>query len=237
MYPDRKKYSTALILLGLVLLSACNLDRSAKRTSRETVTDVDGNIYQTIKIGKQLWMAENLAVTRFNDTTPIPEVTDGAAWYNLRSPAFCWYNNDSAQLGKHYGGLYNYFAIQSGKLCPDGWRVPVAADFVELLTTLDPASDLVKHEVSRMAGGKLKSVDTLLWVRPNVEATNESGFSALPGGCRSYAGNFSMLGSFGYYGAADNETSLALRAATGSAFMRDKVSGYVGVSVRCIREE
>lgn len=237
MHPGLKKYLPLLIALTLVLIQGCNLDRSGKKAGRETVADIDGNIYQAIKIGKQVWMSENLSVTHFNDSTPIPEITEASEWYNLASPGFCWYNNDSAKFGKHFGGLYNYYAIQSGKLCPEGWRVPSSDDFAELLSYLDPASDFVKHEVSRLAGGKLKSVDSLLWLQPNVEATNESGFSALPGGCRSYAGNFSMLGSFGYYGAVDNETSLALRAATGSAFMRDKVSGYVGVSVRCIREE
>lgn len=237
MKPYYNPLQISLFFLFTLLVAGCNLAPGNKKNYRETVTDVDGNVYQTVKIGKQIWMAENLAVTHFNDSMPIPEITNASEWYNLRSPGFCWYNNDSAKTGKRFGGLYNYYAIQSGKLCPDGWRVPTSEDFAELLYNLDPASDFVKHEVSRLAGGKMKSVDTLLWLQPNVEATNESGFSALPGGCRSYAGNFSMLGSFGYYGAADNETSLALRAATGSAFMRDKVSGYVGVSVRCIRVE
>lgn len=237
MHPLQNKYFPFLFTLILLLCTGCNPDRGGKKTNRQTVTDIDGNIYQAVKIGKQVWMSENLAVTHFNDSTPIPDITNATEWYGLTSPAFCWYNNDSAKFGSYFGGLYNYYAIQSGKLCPEGWRVPSSEDFSELLSSLDPSADFVKHEVSLVAGGKMKSMDSLLWVQPNAEATNESGFSALPGGCRSYAGNFSMLGSFGYYGAVDNETSLAFRAATGSAFMRDKVSGYVGVSVRCIKEE
>lgn len=237
MHSLRKKDVPLLFMALLLLCSGCNLDRGGNKAARKTVTDVDGNIYHTVKIGKQVWMSENLAVTHFNDSTPIPEITDAATWYNLKSPGFCWYNNDSAKFGKNFGALYNYHTLQSDKLCPEGWRVPNSGDFAELLAYLDPETDFVKHEVSRIAGGKMKSVDSLRWLQPNIGATNESGFNALPGGCRSYAGNFSMLGSFGYYGAKDNETSLALRAATGSAFMRDKVSGYVGVSVRCIREE
>jgi uncharacterized protein (TIGR02145 family) len=237
MNPVRTITFPILFLLTTLFFDGCHMDRNGKKSARKIVTDIDGNIYQTVKIGKQVWMAENLAVTHYNDGTPIPEVTDAATWYGLESPGYCWYNNDSARFGKVFGALYNYHTIESEKLCPEGWRVPDAEDFRILLSNLDPSADFVKHEVSRIAGGKMKSPDTLLWTQPNVEATNASGFSALPGGCRSYAGNFSMAGSFGYYGAADNTTSLALRAATGSVFMRDKVSGYVGVSVRCLKEE
>jgi uncharacterized protein (TIGR02145 family) len=233
--------SSKIALLFMLAFTAlhftgCNMDRSGKKSSRETVTDIDGNVYQTVKIGKQVWMAENLAVTHYNDGDPIPEVTVSSTWYTLTTPGFCWYNNDPEGFGKTFGALYNYHAIQSGRLCPEGWRVPASDDFKTLLGYLDSSSDFVKHEVSQVAGGKMKSGDTLYWVQPNVGASNVSGFSALPGGCRSYAGNFSMAGSFGYYGAADDATSLALRSATASAFMRNKVSEYVGVSVRCIKE-
>lgn len=237
MRPQRILFVSLVLVLITLLSSGCNMDRSGKKRSRETVTDIDGNIYPTVKIGKQIWMSANLAVTHYNDGVKIPEVRDASEWYKLESPGYCWYENDSAVFAKKFGALYNYHAIQTGKLCPEGWRVPGSEDFKTLLSHLDADADFVKHEVSQIAGGKMKTVDTLSWLQPNVEANNESGFSALPGGCRSYAGNFSMLGSFGYYGAFDNETSLALRSATGSAFMRDKVSGYVGVSVRCIKEK
>ena len=102
---------------------------------------------------------------------------------------------------------------------------------------MDPGADFVKHEASLTAGGKLKESGTLHWADPNTGATDEQGFTALPGGCRSYTGNFSMLGTFGYFGSSTNETTLALRFATGSAFMRDGISGYVGVSVRCVKGE
>ena len=188
-------------------------------------------------------MAENLRVTLFNDGVEIPHVTDPATWYQLDArrggqtqPAYCWYNNDSSSFKDPYGALYNFHAINSGKLCPAGWRVPTEKDFQQLIKHLDPQADFVRHEASLTAGGKLKETASLHWSEPNVGATNESGFTALPGGCRSYAGNFSTQGGFGYYGAQGDGVTIAVRSATGSVFMRDKVLGYVGVSVRCVKD-
>ncbi|MBN1132381.1 MAG: fibrobacter succinogenes major paralogous domain-containing protein [Bacteroidales bacterium] len=203
----------------------------------DRMVDTDGNIYRTVRIGGQTWMAENLKVTRYNDGTPIPHVTDPGAWYQLSTPAYCWYQNDSAGYAETYGALYNYYAINSGRLAPAGWRVPTDEDFRKLILTLDPDANFVRHEASLTAGGKLKETGTQRWAGPNTGATNESGFSALPGGCRSYAGNFSTLGTFGYFGSSVDESSLALRFASGSAFMRSHISKYVGVSVRCVRDE
>lgn len=205
-------------------------------SSEGILEDIDGNSYRTVKIGKQNWMAENLKVTKYNDDEPIPHVTDGTEWYNLSTAAYCWYNNDSAAFSDPYGALYNYHAINTGKLCPPGWHVPTTRDLQALISTLDNGANLVKHEVSFAAGGMLKAENTDYWSEPNSDATNESGFSALPGGCRSWAGNFSMLGSFGYYGSSTDYSSLAVRSATGSAFMRSGISGYVGVSVRCVKD-
>jgi len=214
-----------------VLLNACNTG-----STEGLVEDIDGNSYRTVKIGKQIWMAENLRVTTFNNDEPIPLVTDGPEWYNLKTAAYSWYNNDSTSFSDPYGALYNYHAINTDKLCPPGWRVPTTEDFRVLIYSLDNGADSVKHEISHLAGGKLKAVGTDLWSEPNTAATNESGFSALPGGCRSWAGNFSMQGSFGYYGSSIDYSSLAVRSATGSAFMRSGISGYVGVSVRCVKD-
>lgn len=186
-----------------------------------------------VTIGGQVWMAANLRVSTFNDGTPIPQVED-YSWANLTSPAYCWYNNDSAMCDRTIGKLYNYYAINSGKLCPVGWRMPTEEDYQQLINYLDPEANFVRHEISYIAGGKMKGLD--YWLLPNIGATNESGFSALPGGCRSYAGNFSMGGTFGYYGFVPNQGSIAMRWCTGSLFMRDGISEYVGVSVRCIKE-
>ena len=227
-----KTLSLIFIISWSLVIFSCNSE-----SSEGTMEDIDGNIYRTIKIGKQTWMAENLRATTFKDGDPVPLVTDGSGWHNSSTPAFCWYNNDSGAYSDPYGALYNYHAINTGKLCPSGWRVPTLQDFQVMITALDPATNFVHHEVSTTAGGMLKVTGNSNWEGPNAEATNESGFSALPGGCRSWAGNFSMMNAFGYYGSTMNNSSLAVRSATGSAFIRSSVSGYVGVSVRCLKEQ
>jgi uncharacterized protein (TIGR02145 family) len=140
-----------------------------------SLSDLDGNSYRTVTIGSQVWMAENLRTTRFNDNETIPMVKDSTAWNKLTTPAFCWYINDNSSLQKIYGALYNWFTVNSGKLCPAGWHVPSDREWIELRTYLG-GEDL--------AGGKLKESGTSHWQSPNAGATNESGFTALPSGMR-----------------------------------------------------
>jgi uncharacterized protein (TIGR02145 family) len=227
-----KTLSLIFIIPWSLVIFSCNSE-----SSEGTMEDIDGNIYRTIKIGKQIWMAENLRVTTLIDGKPIPLVADGPDWYKLKTAAYCWYNSDSTSFAEPYGALYNYHTINTGKLCPPGWRVPTQQDFQSLISIIDPDANFARHEASTTAGGMLKATGTDTWAEPNTAATNESGFSALPGGCRSWNGNFSMAGAFGYYGSSTNNASLSLRSATGSAFMRSGVSGYVGISVRCMKEE
>lgn len=151
----------------------------------QTVNDIDGNMYKTVTIGNQIWMAENLKTTKYNDGMAIPLVTDNAAWTNrdsiaLTTPAYYWYDNDSTTK-KTYGALYNGYAVKTGKLCPNGWHVPDDAEWSELTTYLGGED---------VAGGKLKETGTDHWQSPNKGATNESGFTALPGGYRTMNGNF-----------------------------------------------
>jgi hypothetical protein len=102
----------------LILLSISSQGQTGK------VEDIDGNIYKTIKVGAQIWMADNLRTTRFNDGSVIPVVIGSSEWSTLMQPACCWYNNDEKTNKTLYGALYNWYAVQSGKLCPAGWHVP-----------------------------------------------------------------------------------------------------------------
>jgi len=158
------------------------------------VKDVDGNSYKTIKIGNQVWMAENLKTTKLSNGKPILMISDENEWRMTQqalTPAYCWYNNDSATYAMTYGPLYNWYAVGTDSLCPAGWHVPDTSEFKDLIRFLGGAA---------IAGGKLKEADTLHW-NPNVGGTNESGFTALPGGRRIYFKNkvnFYGLGRYCY---------------------------------------
>jgi uncharacterized protein (TIGR02145 family) len=129
-------------------------------------------------------MAENLKTTTLNDGTLIPNVTDGSTWIGLTTLAYCWYDNDNINKNV-YGALYNGFAVGTGKLCPAGWHMP----------TDDEWTVLTDYLGSSTAGQKLKETGTTHWKSPNYEATNESGFTALPGGGRHF-----NMGTFFYIG-------------------------------------
>jgi len=161
------------------------------KTYNGTVTDIDGNVYNTIIIGTQEWMVENLKTTKYRNGDPIPNVTDNAAWIALVSGAYCWHNNDAANKPS-YGGLYNWYAVaDSRNLAPIGWHVPTDAEWTILTTLLGGES---------VAGGKLKETGNAHWHNPNYGATNSSGFTALPGEDR-YAndGAFGVVGYLGYW--------------------------------------
>jgi uncharacterized protein (TIGR02145 family) len=162
------------------------------------VTDVDGNTYNVVIIGTQVWMAENLKTTKYNDGTPIPLVTDNTAWTNLTTPGYCWYDNDSATYAQTYGALYNWYTVDAGNLCPAGWHVPTEDESTMLITFLGGED---------IAGGKLRETGTTHWLSPNTGATNESGFTAVPNGIRSAKnGEFKGIGTTaGWIDATDNE--------------------------------
>jgi len=140
------------------------------------VSDIDGNTYKTVQIGTQRWMAENLKTTKYNNGMSIPNVTDFIEWSNITTGAYCWYNNDALAYKATYGALYNWFAVNTRKLCPTGWHVPSDAEWAKLTTYLG-GNDI--------AGGKLKETGNTHWQSPNIGATNASGFTALPGGTRN----------------------------------------------------
>jgi uncharacterized protein (TIGR02145 family) len=149
-----------------------NRFNTGQDTVSPKVTDVDGNDYHIVTIGNQVWMTENLKTTKYNDTTPIPLVTDDHSFGNGHSPQFCWFNY-SESYKSNYGGLYNWFVVKTGKLCPVGWHVPTDAEW----TTL---TDFLGGE--NVAGAKLKETGTDHWRGPNIAATDQVGFTGLPGG-------------------------------------------------------
>jgi uncharacterized protein (TIGR02145 family) len=200
-----------------------------------TVTDIEGNIYQTILIGTQTWMAENLKTNKYNDNSSIPRVTDNTAWANLATPGFSWYNNEDVPTGNTYGALYNWYAVNTGNLCPAGWHVPTDAEWHTLILFLDPNATLSNPE-SLNAGNKLKESGTTHWQGPNTGATNESGFKAIPGGSRDINGAFSHLGSSGYWWGSDNSTAWYREMDYNySGITRVSPNKKNGFSVRCVK--
>lgn len=137
------------------------------------VADVDGNLYNIVKIGNQLWMAENLKTTRYNDGQAIPHrIFNHYDSSVVITPAYYWYNNDETYKNP-YGALYTYATVAAGKLCPAGWHVPDNAEWDSLAAILGG---------SDMAGGKMKEAGIIHWESPNIAADNESGFTGIPGG-------------------------------------------------------
>jgi uncharacterized protein (TIGR02145 family) len=161
-----------------------------------SVTDIDGHVYPVVQIGNQCWMAENLRTGHYRDGTEIANVTEGSLWDNYTTGAWCNYNNDPANDPVH-GKLYNWHAVATGLLCPMGWHVANETEWGLLIDHLGGY---------QVAGGKMKTTGTFdegtgLWNSPNVGATNESGFSAIPGGRRGGFGSgiFDGLGTRAFF--------------------------------------
>ena len=163
-----------------------------------SVTDIEGNIYKTVLIGSQIWMAENLRTVKFNDNTDIPNITGNTSWVTITTPAYSWYNNDIANKAI-YGGLYNWYAVNTGKLCPLGWHVPGDAEFntLEMLLGISSADVHIYGFRGTNQGTQLKSTST--WAE-NGNGTNSSGFNALGAGYRQWiTGEFYGSGTFTYF--------------------------------------
>lgn len=208
-----------------ILLTSCE-----DKEDWETVTDIDGNVYKTVTIGNQVWMAENLRTTTYNDGSPIPMVENDSVWSNLTTAGYCWYNNDETTNGSTYGALYNWYAVDRFKLCPDGWIVPNDDEWRALEDYLTENG----HEGAE--GNTLKSTNG--WPDPG-NGTDNYGFNALPGGVRYGSGSYDMVGSNGYWWTSSPHTitfsGFRMLSSNSSELERLATSKKCGMSVRCIR--
>jgi len=151
----------------------------------DTIKDFDGNIYHSIKIGDQYWMLENLKVTHYRNGDAILNIKSDTGWENSNQGAYCDYENKTSN-STTYGRLYNWFAVNDSRsICPAGWHVPSNDEWYTLTNLLGG---------DEVAAGKLKEAGTIHWLSPNAGATNETGFTAIPGGSRETDGSFSYLG-------------------------------------------
>ena len=245
----RKIKLTVVILLVVVLINGAGCKKKPQipdnplngRTTAVfnpnktygTVTDIDGNVYKTIVIGNQTWMAENLRTIHYQNGDEIPNVTDNTEWKNLTTGAYCNYNNNTdLDTIATYGRLYNWYAVaDSCQLAPKGWHVPTISDWDRLIDYL--GGDTI-------ASNKLKEIGDLHWADP-FESTNSSGFTALPGGWRYLSENTKKMGFYTDYWAMPqyNATSAPfLYLFYFNSFMyrgiNYKANGY---SVRCIKDK
>ncbi|HQP05243.1 MAG TPA: FISUMP domain-containing protein [Bacteroidales bacterium] len=210
--------------------------------SSNTVIDIDGNVYDIVTIGSQVWMAENLKTTKYADGTPIPLTNTRSTWNAITSTskAYCWYDNDISNKAT-YGALYTWAAAMNGAasvtanpsgiqgVCPTGWHLPSDAEWTQLTNYLGGES---------VAGGKLKGTE--LWYPPNISATNETDFTALPGGDCDYYGTFYHIERWGYWWCATEHSSeiayyRSMRRDLSSVGRHSSWKSYA-YSVRCVRD-
>lgn len=221
MKPNMKK--TILLFAAFVSLTFQN--------HAQTVTDIDGNTYTTVTIGTQTWLGQNLNVSRYNNGDSIPNITNDTTWSNLTTGAYCDYNNIPGN-STIYGKLYNHYALTDPRnLCPIGWHVSTEDEWITLVAYLGGET---------VAGGKLKETGTTHWLYFNIGATNETGFTALPGGDRTYDGLFTKLGEVGtwwnstaYPGTPNYSMNWMIGNFGGDIGEEGSINTY-GYSVRCV---
>jgi uncharacterized protein (TIGR02145 family) len=220
---------------GISLAHTCGADSVHNpEVAYGSLTDQEGNIYKTIIIGTQEWMAENLNVQTYRNGDSISTNQDDFTWSNslvTQIGAWAYYNNDSLN-GCPYGKLYNWFAVADARnLCPEGWHVPTDAEWFTL-------SDGFGGQT--LTGGKLKNTESTYWQSPNTGATNESGFSGLPGAYRETSGPFYEIGNVGCWWTSSpmggsSAWSRELRFASGGLFRIDSSKRF-GYAVRCVKD-
>jgi uncharacterized protein (TIGR02145 family) len=219
-----------ILVMIMALIVGCSKGEDSPETP-STITDIDGNVYNSVVIGKQTWMKTNLNVSKYQDGTLIPEVTDPDQWAKLTTGAWCYYDNDP-ENGKLYGKLYNWYAVNDRRgLAPTGTRIPNDAEWATLTTF-----------IGSVAGGKMKEIGTANWSSPNSEATNSTLFTGLPGGIIINEGTFYFIGDHGYWWSSTsnaNTTTAAWNLSLGYNSViacRSYDDKNYGFSVRCIKK-
>ena len=219
-----------VVPVSLFLCLSCSSEDEA--SSNSTVKDIDGNVYNTVSIGNQVWMAENLKVTKYNNGNPIVNITNAADWNNtVTTGAWCYWGNDPA-ANDDYGKHYNWFAVNDVRgLCPSGWHIPSDQEWTMLADNLGGED---------AAGGKMKESGLTHWSSPNTDATNESGFTGLPGGTVGFGG-FLDLGSYGRWWASNEDVvgnySFFVWLSYDDPYLRtSSTTKEIGFCVRCLKD-
>lgn len=206
------------------------------------VTDIDGNSYHTVKIGSQTWMVENLKTTKYNDGTPIPSIRDSVAWRNSTTPAYCFYKNDSIKNKETYGALYNWYAVNTGKLAPRGWHVPTDNEWTALINYVSAKYNTSCSVAKSLAINSIWISDgSGCSVGNDLTKNNVSGFSALPGGIRNaLSPSFSNMDTSGnWWSSTAGVDGWAWRMSLYYNFTQVSIGSEAaeyGLSVRCLKD-
>jgi len=198
-----------------------------------TMTDQEGNIYKTIRIGSQTWMAENLRTSIYRNGKTIPVVTDSLEWCSLKTGAYCnYYNTQNSVHIATYGRLYNWYAVSdSNILAPQGWHVPASSEWDTLVTYLGGVN---------LSVAKLKEQGKNHWGNSNT-SDNSSGFTALPGGCRMGYCYYMGLGDLGYWWSSTEFLDMDTAWYRSLTIMPDSISPWrwfkdAGFAIRCVKD-
>ena len=233
--------STMVIFLMFISIPI----ESNAQDSTEVVKDNDGNVYKTVKLGTQTWMAENLKTTKYNDSTAIPLAILDFIWEGLTIPAYCWYNNDSIVSKNTSGALYNWYAVNTSKLCPTGWHVPTDYEWEILENYLKKNGyaygDILKAFIAKSmaAVGGWKVSDVLGAVGNDQVSNNSSGFTGLPGGTRMDNGAYGFIGVVGIWWSSTEFRPFAMfrRLRFNERILyRAYYNKKGGLSVRCLKD-
>jgi uncharacterized protein (TIGR02145 family) len=221
-----------LLFLTFLFLSCGNQEEQTPDEEKfGEITDIEGNKYLTVKIGKQVWMAENLRTSVYSDGVPIPQLTSNSAWGRptnspeVFKPGWSYYQNNSSNNLFH-GKLYNWYAISGPKnCCPVGWSVPTKSDFEELLTSVG-RGEKGTRELKKEGSG---------WQQSDL-ANNKSGFSAFPSGYRNNGGSFDAMGLMTiYWTSSPTPEGMSIFSREDTPFFGNYIKEF-GLSVRCIKK-
>jgi len=220
------------IIIAMNLRGETLYNRVKSILSSETVTDIDGNVYNTVTIGTQVWMTENLKTSKYSNGDPIPNVIDTTEWIKLKTGAYCNIHNKE-EMKNTYGCLYNWYAVNDKRnIAPEGWHVPTEAEWKTLIEYLGGEG---------VAGGKVKESGTDHWLSPNVNATNQTGLTLLPGGNRNPQGLFNIIGRIGFWWSSteyskENAWRFEAMAIHGRLIGKnsEKLQGF---AVRCVKDQ
>jgi uncharacterized protein (TIGR02145 family) len=248
----KKTMLLSMVISCALLAIACGHDPGSADNAPGSVMDIEGNVYRTVKIGNQVWMAENLRTTKYSDGSAIPLIKDDEAWFNATEGAYCYYGNTTNPDDiKKFGALYNWYAVNAKKLAPTGWHVPTNADCLTLQDYLmnngynwdGSRNGKVSDKIAKSMAAKTDWVASPApgTVGHNMTKNNKSGFSVLPGGFRGSEGKFYGFGQSSYWwNVAENDTTdlydrSSIRFDSGG-YYRGRSFKSDGFSVRLVRD-